>query len=48
MKSFYFRSVKRTLPESAVSMSKLLKRLMSLHRYGKNDNNVPHFSIFCN
>ena len=27
-------------------MSKLSKRLMALHHYGKNGNNVPHFSDF--
>ena len=31
---------------AAVSASKLLKRLMSLHCYRKNGNNVPHFSDF--
>ena len=29
-----------------MSMSKLSKRLMSLHCYGKNGNNVPHFLDF--
>ena len=27
-------------------MSKLSKRLMALHHYGKIGNNVPHFSDF--
>ena len=27
-------------------MSKLSKRLMTLHHYGKIGNNVPHFSDF--
>ena len=27
-------------------MSKLSKWLMALHHYGKNGNNVPHFSDF--
>ena len=31
---------------TAVSTSKLSKRLMSLHCYGKIGNNVPHFSDF--
>ena len=29
-----------------MSTSKLSKRLMSLHCYGKTGNNVPHFSDF--
>ena len=31
---------------AAVSTSKLSKRSMSLHCYGKIGNNVPHFSDF--
>ena len=31
---------------AAVSTSKLSKRLMSLHCYGKIGNNVPHFLDF--
>ena len=30
----------------AVSTTKLSKRLLSLHFYGKIGNNVPHFSDF--
>ena len=40
-----FRSVKRTLSESVVSMSKLSKWLMSLHCYEKIGNNVPRFFL---
>ena len=29
-----------------MSASKLSKRLMQLHCYGKTGNNVPHFSDF--
>ena len=29
-----------------MSTSKLSKRLMALHHYVKNGNNVPHFSDF--
>ena len=29
-----------------MSTSKISKRLMALHHYGKNGNNVPHFSDF--
>ena len=40
--------VKRTLLEAAMSTSKLSKRLMASHHYGKIGNNVPHFSDFLN
>ena len=45
-KWWYFRSVKRTLLQVAVSANKLSKHLMPLHCYGKNGNNVPHFLDF--
>ena len=46
LKYMYFRSVKRTLPELAVSMSKLSNRLMSLHRYEKMAIMLLMFPIF--